>query len=91
MRVQAVHGRDCQDTKDRSSSWDCQNTAMIVVGEFAAELRQYNYPRKLLQRFVRVSDYCLCLVFVKTAVLALLLTTHIGLLLAQASFSQGSH
>ena len=77
MPVQAVHGRDCQNTEDRSSSWDYQNTA-IVVGEFAVDLRQYNYPRKLLQRFVRVRDYCLCLVFVWTAVLAQLLTPHIG-------------
>ena len=27
----AIHG--CQNTEDISSSWDCQNTA-IVVGEF---------------------------------------------------------
>ena len=53
-------------------------TQQIVVGEFAAELRQYNYPRKLLQRFVRVGDFCFCLVFVRTAVLALLLTPQIG-------------
>ena len=78
MRVQAVHGRDYQNTEDRSSSWDCQNTALIVVREFAAEWKQYNYPRKLLQRFVRVSDYCIWLVFVRTAVLAHLLTPHIG-------------
>ena len=65
MRVQAVHGRDCQNTA-------------IVVGEFAAKLRQYNYPRKLLQRLVGVSDYCLCLVFFWTAVLAHLLPPHIG-------------
>ena len=57
-----------------------QNTAIIVliVGEFAAELRQYNYNSKLLQRFVRVSDCCLCLIFVSTVVLAHLLTPHIG-------------
>ena len=42
-----VHGRDCHNTDDRSSSWDCQNTG-IVVGEFAAELRHYNYPRKVI-------------------------------------------
>ena len=71
---------------ERSSSWDCQNTA-IVVGELAAELRQYNCPRKLLQRFVRISDHCPCFVFVWTAVLAHLLTPHIGWLPTQASFS----
>ena len=29
------------------SGWDCQNTA-IVVGEFAAELRPYIYPRNII-------------------------------------------
>ena len=43
----AVHGRDCQKTEDRSSSWDCQNTA-IVVGELAVELRPYIYPRNII-------------------------------------------
>ena len=35
------------DAEDRNSSWDCQNPA-IVVGEFAAELRHYIYPRKVI-------------------------------------------
>ena len=64
-------------TEDRSSSWDCQITA-IVVGECAGELRQHNYAGKLLHQFVRVSDYCLCLVFVWTVLLAHLLIPHIG-------------
>ena len=45
----AVHGRNCQKTEDKSSSWDCQNTA-IVVGEFAAELRPYIYPRNIIYK-----------------------------------------
>ena len=48
----AVHGKDCQKTEDISSSWDCQNTA-IVVGEIAVELRPYIQPRNIRPLLLR--------------------------------------
>ena len=58
-----THGRDCQNTEYRSSSWDCQNTA-IVVGEFAAELRPYIYPKNIIYNVflgsATVSLFCFC-------------------------------
>ena len=59
----AVHRSDCQKTEDRSSSWDCQNTA-IVVEEFAAELRSYIYPRNITYNVflgsATISLFCFC-------------------------------
>ena len=73
----AVHGRDCQKTKDRSSSWDCHN---IVVGESAAELRQYIYPRNIIYNDFLGSATISLFVFVEVVghVSAHLLTPHIG-------------
>ena len=79
-RTTAVHGRDCQNTEDRSSSWNCQNTA-IVVGEFAAELRQYSVPRNIIYNvFLGRVRYCLYFVFVEMVglVSAHSLTPHFG-------------
>ena len=72
---------DCQNTEDRrSSSWDCQNTAVIVVGEFAAELRQYIYPRNNIYNVFLGSATISLFFFVEMVglVSALLLTPHFG-------------
>ena len=74
-----VHGRDCQNTEDKSSSWDCQNTA-IVVGEFATEeLRPYIYPRNIIHNvFLRSATISLFFFEMVGLVSAHLLTPHIG-------------
>ena len=63
----------------RSSSRDCQNTA-IVVGEFAAELRPYSYPRNIIYNvFLGSATISLfCFVEMVGLVSAHLLTPHIG-------------
>ena len=75
----AVHGRDCQNTDNRSSNWDCQNTA-IVVGEFEAELRPYVYSRNIIYSvFLGSATIPLfCFVEIVGLVSAHLLTPHIG-------------
>ena len=75
----AVHGIDCQNAEDIRSSWDCQNTAK-VVGEFAAELRPYIYPRNIIYNDFLGQLLFLCFVFVEMVGLvnAHLRTPHIG-------------
>ena len=71
--------KDCQNTEDRSSSCDCQNTA-IVVGEFAAELRPYIHPRIVIYNvFLGSATISLvCFVEMVGLVSTHLLTPHIG-------------
>ena len=74
----------CQDintqeglSEYRSSSRNCQNTA-IVVGDHAVELERYYLRKKVICNDFFGSAIVICLFLVLSAVLAQVLTPHVG-------------